>query len=96
MKQIESLIDRVIRRVNVNLREPAFDAGPYMRTVVPLPQFLKFYAFCGLTRHLPLHFRFTRSSLAGSYFLGKCLVDSSVLYKSDIRSDELKKKCGPC
>lgn len=92
MRQLERLIDRIINRVNVNLREPAFDVGPYVEEVVPLPQFLKFYAFYGLTRHHPLHFRFSRSSLAGSYFLGKCLVDSSVLYKSDIRGDELKKK----
>ena len=37
-----------------------------------------------------LYFRFNQSSLAGSYFLGKCIVDYSVLYKSDIRGDELK------
>ena len=30
--------------------------------------------------------------MAGSYFLGKCLVENSVLYKSDIRGDDLKKK----
>ncbi len=90
MKQLEKLIDRIINRVNINLREPAFDVRPFLRGVIPLQQFSKFYAFYGLTPHHPLYFRFNNSSLAGSYFLGKCLVDYSVLYKSDIRGDELK------
>jgi carbonic anhydrase/acetyltransferase-like protein (isoleucine patch superfamily) len=92
MKQLEKLIDRIINRVNINLREPEFDVRPYLQGTVPLDQFGKFYAFYGLTPHHPLYFRFTHSSLAGSYFLGKCLVDYSVLYKSDIRGDELKSK----
>ena len=71
-------------------REPAFDIGPYIRHIIPQGQFGKFYAFYGLTPHHPLYFRFHYSSLAGSYFLGKCIVDYSVLYKSDIRGDELK------
>ena len=90
MKELERLIDRIIDRVNINLREPAFDVGPYVRNLIPPQQFAKFYAFYGLTLHHPLHFHFKHSSLAGSYFLGKCIVDHSVLYKSDIRGDELK------
>lgn len=90
MTQLEKLIDRIINRVNINLREPAFDVGPYIRKLVPLQQFSKFYAFYGLTAHHPLHFQFSHSSLAGSYFLGKCVVDYAVIYKSDIRGDELK------
>jgi carbonic anhydrase/acetyltransferase-like protein (isoleucine patch superfamily) len=92
MKELEKLIDRIINRVNINLREPAFDVRPYIQDIIPLPQFGKFYAFYGLTPHHPLYFRFHHSSLAGSYFLGKCMVDYSVLYKSDIRGDELKSK----
>jgi carbonic anhydrase/acetyltransferase-like protein (isoleucine patch superfamily) len=90
MRELKKLIDRIIDRVNINLREPAFDVGPYIRRLIPHEQFAKFYAFYGLTLHHPLHFHFNHSSLAGSYFLGKCLVDHSVLYKSDIRGDELK------
>lgn len=90
MKELEKLIERVINRININLREPAFDAGPYLRGLVPLRQFSRFYAFYALTPHHPLHFRFHGSSLGGSYFLGKCMVDHAVLYKSDIRGDELK------
>lgn len=92
MKQLEKRIERIINRVNINLREPAFDVRPYVESIIPLQQFGKFYAFYGLTPHHPLYFRFNNSSLAGSYFLGKCLVEYSVLYKSDIRGDELKSK----
>jgi len=92
MTKIETLINRIIDRVNVNLREPAFDVDPYVRNLIPPEKFGRFYAFYGLTPHHPLHFQFSHSSLAGSYFLGKCIVDHSVLYKSDIRGDELKSK----
>jgi carbonic anhydrase/acetyltransferase-like protein (isoleucine patch superfamily) len=92
MFQLEELIDRIIDRVNINLRKPALDVGPYIRHLIPLDQFVRFYAFYGLTLHHPIHFQFNRSSIAGSYFLGKCIVDHSVLYKNDVRGDELKAK----
>jgi carbonic anhydrase/acetyltransferase-like protein (isoleucine patch superfamily) len=92
MNQLEKLIDRIIDRVNVNLRKPAFDVSPYIRHLIPPDQFVRFYAFYGLTLHHPIHFLFNHSSIAGSYFLGKCIVDHSVLYKSDVRGDELKAK----
>ncbi len=92
MNQIEKLIDRIIDRVNVNLREPAFDVGPYIRHLIPNDKLLKFYAFYGLTATHPLDFHFHRSNVAGSYFLGKCLVSHSLVYKSDIRGDELKSR----
>lgn len=90
MTVLDRLMNRIIDRVNVNLREPGFDVGPYVRGLIPEEQFYRFYAFYGLTFHHPLHFHFKHSSMAGSYFLGKCIVDHSVLYKSDIRGDELK------
>jgi carbonic anhydrase/acetyltransferase-like protein (isoleucine patch superfamily) len=90
MEQLERLIERIIDRVNINLREPAFDVAPYVRHLIDPEQFVRFYAFYGLTSHHPLHFRFSDCSLAGSYFLGKCLVEHAVLYKTDVRGDELK------
>lgn len=92
MKHLESLINRVIDRVNINLREPAFDVGPHVRNLIPLEKFVRFYGFYGLTLHHPLYFHFNHSSLAGSYFLGKVVVDHSIIYKSDVRGDELKLK----
>lgn len=92
MKRLRELLHRIVDRVNINLRRPYFDVGPYVCQIVPEDQFARFYAFYGLTPHHPLYFRFTRSSLAGSYFLGRCEVDCSLLYKSDIRGDELKNR----
>jgi carbonic anhydrase/acetyltransferase-like protein (isoleucine patch superfamily) len=92
MKELNELINRIVDRVNVNLREPLFDVGPYIRDFISSEKFIRFYAFYGLTPDHPLHFHFKNSSLAGSYFLGKCLVEHSVLYKSDIRGDELKSR----
>ena len=61
MNQLERLTDHIIDRINVNLREPPFDAGPYVRGLIDPEQFARFYAFYGLTPHHPLYFRFRES-----------------------------------
>jgi len=90
MKELEKLLDRIIQRININLRELDYDVSPFIKNLVPLNQMVKFYAFYGITPHHPLDFVFRHSSLAGSYFLGKIQTRNSILYKSDIRGDELK------
>ncbi len=90
MTKLDDLINRIIDRVNINLREPAFDVGPYVRELIDRDKFSKFYAFYGLTSQTPLRFHFSNCNIAGSYFLGKCCVDYSVIYKCDVRGDELK------
>jgi len=92
MKELEGLLDRIIQRVNINLRELEFDVNPLVQNLIPPNQMTKFYAFYGITPHHPLSLQFKHSNLAGSYFLGKCRVTNSLLYKSDIRGDELKKE----
>ena len=92
MKELENLLERVIQRANINLREISFDVTPVVKKLVPLSQMEKFYAFYGISNQHPLDFQFQHANLAGSYFLGKCRVNNSILYKSDIRGDELKKK----
>ncbi len=95
MNQLERLFDRIIARVSISLREFNFDAAgyrKYLQDYIPLRQLIKFYAFYGVTSHHPFNFHFSRSNLAGSYFLGNCKVDNAILYKSDIRGDELKSK----
>ena len=92
MKELEKLLDRIIQRVNINLRELDQDVNPFVRDLIPANQMTKFYAFYGITPHHPLNLEFRHSNLSGSYFLGKCKVTNSLLYKSDIRGDELKKK----
>ena len=90
MKELEKLLDRIIQRINVNLRELDYDVSPFIKDLVPPNQMVKFYAFYGITPNHPLDFVFRHSSLAGSYFLGKIRTRNSILYKSDIRGDELK------
>jgi carbonic anhydrase/acetyltransferase-like protein (isoleucine patch superfamily) len=92
MKELEKLYERIIQRVNINLRELEFDVKPYVWTLTPPGQMSKFYAFYGITPDHPLSLQFQHCGLAGSYFLGRCRVANSLLYKSDIRGDELKKK----
>jgi carbonic anhydrase/acetyltransferase-like protein (isoleucine patch superfamily) len=92
MQKLGNLAERITRRIGVNLKRFDFDAGPYLRGCVPIPQLFKFYAFYGVTALHPIHFHFSNSNLAGSYFLGKCKVDNSILYKTDVRGDELKSK----
>ncbi len=92
MQRLHDLLERIIQRVNINLRETRLDAGAYVRNLIPFDKFIKFYAFCGITPYHPLSIRLVRANLAGSYLLGRCHVTDSILYKSDIRGDELKCK----
>ena len=92
MKELERLFDRIIQRVNVSLREHNHDVNPLVQNLIPIDKMKKFYAFYGITPHHPLNFQFRHSNLSGSHFMGKCQVTNSLLYKSDIRGDELKKK----
>ena len=92
MKELERLLDRIIQRVNVNLREHNYDVNPFVQNLIPSDKMKKFYVFYGITPHHPLNFQFKHSNLSGSHFMGKCQVTNSLLYKSDIRGDELKKK----
>ncbi|MFH1137758.1 MAG: transferase [Pseudomonadota bacterium] len=91
MLRLHELLGRIVERVNVNLRSWDFDVWPYIPTTAPLDN-LPDCAFYGLSYHHPLHLRFARSALAGSYFLDRCVVESSVVYKSDVRGDELKRQ----
>jgi carbonic anhydrase/acetyltransferase-like protein (isoleucine patch superfamily) len=92
MKELLNLFDRIIQKVNINLREQKIDVTPFVSELISLDQVVKFYAFYGITPNHTLNFEFRHSSLSGSYFLGKCRTTNSILYKSDIRGDELKKK----
>jgi carbonic anhydrase/acetyltransferase-like protein (isoleucine patch superfamily) len=92
MSAIEKLLERIVLSVNINLREMDFDVAPLVKNLLPFEQLTKFYAFYGITPQHSLNFEFTRSNLAGSYFLGRCAVDHAILYKTDIRGDELKSR----
>ncbi|MBM9613481.1 transferase [Desulfobulbus rhabdoformis] len=92
MFEREKIFNRIIQRVNINLRDLNFDVSPFVTGHADLRQMSRFYAFYGVTTDIPLNLQFIHSSLAGSYFLGKCQVKNAMLYKTDIRGDELKRK----
>ncbi|MGV7224281.1 MAG: transferase [Nitrospinales bacterium] len=92
MNQLEMLTNRIISRVNANLSEFNFDTESFVANSIEHEKLLKFYAFYGITSRHPLYFHFRNSNIAGSYFLGKCHVGRSAIYKSDVRGDELKRK----
>lgn len=92
MSQLKQLNDRIISRVNANLAEFGFDTGAFVSHSLEHDKMLRFYAFYGITSRHPLYLHFKNSNIAGSYFLGKCHVGRSAIYKSDIRGDELKRK----
>ena len=92
MENIKLLIERIISRVNANLKEFDFDTRQFVVNTVDYEKLVKFYCFYGITSYHPIYFSFKNSSMAGSYFLGKANVKQSCIYKSDVRGDELKRK----
>ncbi|MFA6809486.1 MAG: transferase [Desulfoplanes sp.] len=92
MEHIRQLTRRIVNRININLRGPKVDCTPYAIGIIPEEKFAQFYAFYGLSPDLPIHLIFKSSSLAGSYFLGRCRIEHSLIYKTDIRGDEFKNK----
>ncbi len=92
MEQLKSLNDRIVNRVNISLQEFEFNADAFVEKAMNHDKMLNFYAFYGITSRHPIYFNFDNSNISGSYFLGKCSVGRSAIYKSDIRGDELKRK----
>ncbi|WP_300464376.1 transferase [Desulfobacula sp.] len=92
MNQLAQLNNRIVNRVNANLAEFDFDTQSFVNNSLDHDKMLKFYAFYGITSRHPLYFHFKKSNIAGSYFLGKCYVGRSAIYKSDVRGDELKRE----
>ncbi|WP_319541348.1 transferase [uncultured Pseudodesulfovibrio sp.] len=92
MKKIKRLVDHIISRVNVNLKPIGRDVEKSVRQSIRTDKLTKYYAYYALSIGHPWYFRFQESNLGGTYFLGKCEVDRSVVLMSDIRGDELKPK----
>ncbi|WP_457551786.1 transferase [Desulfobacula sp.] len=92
MDKVKLLCGRIVSRVNANLREFDFETEQFISNAIEYDKLSKFYCFYGITSHHPIDFYFKHASMAGSYFLGKCAVNQSIIYKSDIRGDELKRK----
>lgn len=88
---LEALIRRIAGRVEVNLREFAFTAGPHLAAMLDLAALRGGQALFGITPHHPLDLHLGNSALAGSYLIGPCRVTDSVVFQSDLRGDELKR-----
>ncbi len=54
MKELERIFNRIVQRVNINLRELDFDVSPFADALIPPDQMSKFYAFYGITPDHPL------------------------------------------
>lgn len=92
MRQLQQLIERLVSRINVGLKELEVDVQPYISATADFEKMLNYYASYVVTSKHPLMLRFINSNISGSYFLGKCKVNRSVVYKCDVRGDELKRK----
>ena len=88
---LEALVRHIAGRVEVNLREFGFAAGPHLAAMLDMDALRRGHAFFGLTPHHPLDLLLRNSALAGSYLMGPCRVEDSVVFQSDLRGDELKR-----
>ncbi|MGE4506976.1 MAG: transferase [Desulfovibrionaceae bacterium] len=91
-KKFNRLVEAIVSRVKVNLAERNLDAGRYVNHLIPEESFTVYYALYAVTPEHPPRLNIREAALAGTYFLGRCEVARSILYKCDVRGDELKRK----
>lgn len=91
-KKFDRLVESIVSRVKINLAERNLDAGRYVNHLIPEESFTVYYALYAVTLEHPPRLNICESALAGTYFLGSCEVARSILYKCDVRGDELKRK----
>lgn len=91
-KQITEKINAENKKSGAKDKDSGFDAGAFVNNAVEFNAISNFNCILGTTSFHPIDFRFKNSSLAGSYFLGPCNVENSIVFRSDVRGDELKCK----
>lgn len=92
MSKADNLAAETAKRLKSVLSGHDFDPSPYLENMPPRDEIFDDFCICGVT---PVHrsdLRLSNCCLSGSYFLGRCIADDSVIYRSDVRGDELKKK----
>ena len=52
MKELEKLLDRVIQRVNINLREHDYDVNPFVQNLIPVDKMMKFFGQSQLDEYI--------------------------------------------
>ncbi len=92
MEKFELIKKQIINKVDADLAKLGFTTGKFMDNTIYFDKLMDNNCILGITSHHPTGFKFKQSNLAGSYLLGKCDAFQSIIYKSDIRGDELKCK----
>jgi carbonic anhydrase/acetyltransferase-like protein (isoleucine patch superfamily) len=92
MEKIELIKKQIIDKVNGYLGKLDFNAEKFVENAINLNKLMNHNCVYGTTAHHPIDFNFQYSNMGGSYLLGPCSVKQSIIYKSDIRGDELKCK----
>lgn len=95
LKQLNQLVDGIAGRVNVGLNGHAFNTDHLVHWLASRTRPLECCASYEATSKSPILLKFHECNIAGSHFLGRCRVDRSVVYKSDVRGEELKRKGDP-
>lgn len=92
MEQLKNLMDHIVDHADAHFVGTSLDVGSRVKGIIPWGDFLAHGGFCGHTDYHPALLQLIHSNVSGSRFLGRCLVDHSLIHMTDIRGDELKRK----
>ena len=92
MEIFELIKKQIINKVDSSLARFGVSCSKFIDSAIDMDKLIDDSCVLGITAYHPVGFKFKQSSLSGSYFLGKCNAFQSIIYKSDIRGDELKSK----
>ncbi len=92
MKEINEVVERIVGRLNIHLRKINLNVDVYIRDLLSHDQLAQYYALYCISVHDSFGIECNRSSISGSYIQGRCVIDDSILYKTDVRGDELKNR----
>ncbi len=89
MQDLYHLVNSIIEG-SLDLTECGFDVRSCPQLIHAPEKRASLHAIHGATGCHPIHLEIRNSSVPGTYFLGKCVVEDSFVYMSDLRGDELK------
>ncbi|MEN6439617.1 MAG: transferase [Syntrophobacter sp.] len=92
MQKAQLTDHQVLDRCIASLTESGLKPAPYTDCLKIPEDSACTHAAWGSNREHPFSVEVENSIVDGSYFLGKCTVKDSILFHSDIRGDELKRK----
>ncbi len=95
MKNLNTLIHKITRKINITLTEHHCVVEPDALIGPELDNLVATFATCEMEVASRLNINVADSSICGSYLQGRCQVERSVVHLSEIRGDALKKKGDP-